>query len=365
MSEPSAPALKEYFNATRFRQIAKDVAAVHPGFDARGFLTLSLPGLDELSLLQRLRRVTVSLHATLPSNYRQTLSVLRKLAPRIDSGFVTLFMPDYVGLYGHDHFDASMEALKFFTPFGSSEFGVRPFLKADLHRTLKVMERWAEDEDEQVRRLASEGCRPRLPWSFRLEALIADPAPTARILENLKADPSLYVRKSVANHLNDITKDHPARVLERIAGWDMENARCAWIAKRALRSLIKAGDRRALSLLGAGQAAAVRMEEFTIAPKHVHLGEAIRIGIRLASLGRKPQKLIVDYKVHYVKKSGSASAKVFKWKELRMEPGQVIELAKRQTIRDFSTRKHHAGEHRVEVMINGAVFGEGSFQLSL
>lgn len=365
MSEPSAPALKELFNAARFRQIAEDVAAVHPGFDSRRFLALSLPGLEALSLLQRLRRVTESLQATLPSNYPKALGILRKLAPRIDTGFVTLFLPDYVGLYGHDHFDDSMEALKFFTPFGSSEFGVRPFLKADLHRSLKVMERWAEDDDEQVRRLASEGCRPRLPWSFRLEALIADPEPTARILESLKADPSLYVRKSVANHLNDITKDHPGCVLERIAGWDLGNARAAWIAKRALRSLIKAGDRGALSLLGAGRAAEVRMEEFMIAPKRVHLGEAISIGIRLASLGRQPQKLIVDYKVHYVKKSGTASAKVFKWKELRIEPGQVIELMKRQTIRDFSTRKHHAGEHRVEVMINGAVFGHGSFRLSL
>ncbi len=364
MSESSAPALKEYFNARRFRQIAKDVAAVHPGFDSKRFLALSLPGLDALSLLQRLRLVTESLHATLPSNYRKTLGILRRLAPRIDPGFVTLFLPDFVGLHGHDHFDDSMEALKFFTPFGSSEFGIRPFLRRDLRRTLKVMERWAEDENEHVRRLSSEGSRPRLPWSFRLDTLVADPEPTARILEKLKADPSLYVRKSVANHLNDITKDHPARVIERLSGWDLENRHSAWIARHALRSMIKAGDRRALSLLGAGRTAEVKVEEFSIAPERVSLGEAISLRLRLKSLGKKPQRWIVDYRVHYVKKSGAASAKVFKWKELRIEPGQVLELTKRQTIRDFSTRRHHAGEHRVEVVINGAVSGESNFLLS-
>ncbi len=133
-----------------------------------------------------------------------------------------LFLP--FGLYGHDDFEASMEALKFFTRFGSSEFAVREFLKRDLPRTLAVMEVWSRDGDEHVRRLACEGCRPRLPWSFQLGALIADPAPVVPILENLKADPSLYVRKSVANHLNDITKKHPDWVMDRLTDWPLENS---------------------------------------------------------------------------------------------------------------------------------------------
>jgi 3-methyladenine DNA glycosylase AlkC len=364
MADSEYPALKEMFNAVRFRQIAKDVTAVYPRFDAKHFLKLGLADLDELNLLQRLRRVSESLRATLPADYLKALAILRKLAPRTERGFVSLFLPDFVGLYGLDHFDESLEALKFFTGFGSSEFGIRPFLKKDLRRTLKVMERWSRDESEDVRRLSSEGCRPRLPWSFRLDALIADPAPVAKILENLKADPSLYVRKSVANHLNDITKDHPAWVMDRIEKWDLENAHSTWIAKRALRSLIKAGDRRALAVIGAGHAAEVSVGKFAISPKHLRLGEYLKLDLQLTSTAKASQKLVIDYAIHYVKKSGNASAKVFKWKELRVEPKETISLGKRQVVKDFTTRKHHPGLHRVEILINGAMFAEGEFVLA-
>lgn len=363
MAESEYPALKEMFNAARFKQIAKDVAAVHPRFDSRKFLSLALADLDGLNLLQRLRRVSEGLHATLPADYLKALAILRKLAPRTERGFVSLFLPDFVGVYGLDHFDESLDALKVFTPFGSSEFGIRPFLRKDLKRTLKVMQTWSRDPDEHVRRLSSEGCRPRLPWSFRLDALIADPSPTAKILENLKADPSLYVRKSVANHFNDITKDHPAWVMDRIEKWNLENPHSAWIAKRALRSLIKAGDRRALAVIGAGHAAEVVIGSFSVSPGKLRLGEYLNFALQLTSTAKASQKLVIDYAIHYVKKSGNASAKVFKWKELRVEPGEVVSQAKRQVVKDFTTRKHHPGLHRVEILVNGAVFAEGEFVL--
>ncbi len=363
MAESEYPALKEMFNAARFRRIAKDTAAVYPRFDQKKFLALTLPGLDELNLLQRLRRVTEGLRATLPPDYARAVAILRKLAPRTERGFVSLFLPDFVGLYGLRDFDLSLDALKFFTSFGSSEFGIRPFLRQDLRRTLKVMERWSHDESEDVRRLASEGCRPRLPWSFRLDALVADPSPTVQILENLKSDSSLYVRKSVANHLNDITKDHPAWVLDRIERWDLESVHTAWIAKHALRSLIKAGDRRALAVIGAGHTAEVRIQDFKIRPPRVQLGERVVFSLAFVSTAGTAQKLVVDYAIHYVKKSGGSSAKVFKWKELCLEPGETVTLIKSQVVRDFTTRKHNAGLHRVDVLVNGEVLAEGGFLL--
>lgn len=363
MSEAAPPALKEMFNAARFRRIAKDTAAVYPKFDGSRFLALTVPGLEPCNLLQRLRRVTEGLRATLPSDYPKALGILRRLAPRTERGFVSLFLPDFVGLYGLDHFEDSMEALKFFTPFGSSEFGIRPFLRQDLRRTLKVMEGWARAEDDHVRRLASEGCRPRLPWSFRLEALVTDPSPTGRILDALRADPSLYVRKSVANHLNDITKNHPDWVLDRVEGWDRENPHTAWITKHALRTLIKAGHRRALTVIGAGQEARVRVGDFSVTPARVRLGGEVVFSLRLISEARRAQKLLVDYAIRYVKKSGTASEKVFKWKEFTASPGEEVTLVKRQRFQDFSTRKHHAGIHGVTVMINGRVWAEGKFFL--
>lgn len=355
--------LKHWFDEARYRRIADDLAELHPGFDRKSFLAHTLDGLAERSLLQRLRRTSEAMRLTLPESYPRAVAILRKLAPRFQHGFVSLALPDYVGLYGLDDFERSMDALRFFTTFGSSEFAIREFLRRDLSRTLAVMETWSRDPDEHVRRLASEGCRPRLPWSFKLRELIADPSPALPILHNLRADPSLYVRKSVANHLNDITKDHPDWVLERIAKWDLTDDRTAWIAKRALRTLIKQGDRRALGVIGAGRKAEVAVETFTLSPGRVQLGSALALSLRLKSVSSRAQKLVVDYAIHYVKQSGATTKKVFKWKETSIDPGESLELIKRQRIQDFTTRKHHPGRHRVEVLVNGEVLGEQAFDL--
>lgn len=363
MPDP-APALKDWFDPARYGHIAQEVSAIHPGFDAKKFLKLALVDLDSLSLMQRLRRTTESLHATLPGDYPRTLEILRQLAPRLGHSFVSLVLPDYVALYGQRHFDLSLEALKFFTSFGSSEFAIRHFLQSDLARTLAVMEKWSRDDNDHVRRLASEGCRPRLPWSFRLEPLIADPTPVLPILENLHADPSLYVRKSVANHLNDITKDHPSRVLDLLHTWPVqENPHTAWIARHALRTLIKKGDPRALSLIGASGKPEVKIHHFTVSPHHIQLGQKIGLSLCLESKATTPQRLVVDYALHYVKKSGSTSAKVFKWKEITLSPGETLTLTRQQTIQDFTTRLHHAGHHAVEIQINGETLAKSGFEL--
>ncbi len=351
------------FSAARIRHIGAETKAICPTFDTRRFLAATLSGLDDLSLMERLRCVTQALHAGLPQNFRPALKILRKLAPRLDNSFVTMVLPDYVALYGAEDFDASMDALRFFTRFGSSEFAVRHFLRRDLSRTLAVMETWAKDKDEHVRRLASEGCRPRLPWSFQIEPLIVDPAPVAGILESLKADPSLYVRKSVANHLNDITKDHPGWVIDRVRGWPLEDARTAWIVRHALRTLIKKGDRDALTVVGAGDDAQVRLRDILIQPGRVRLGETITLSFGLTSTSDRPQKLVVDYAIHYVRAEARKSRKVFKLKTLTLAPGESVTLQRRQSIRDFSVRAHHPGRHLIDVMVNGQTLSQTSFDL--
>lgn len=351
------------FSAARIRHIGAETKAICPTFNSKRFLSQTLDGLDDLSLMERLRCVTEALHAALAQNFRPALKTLRKLAPKLDNSFVTMVLSDYVALYGAADFDVSMEALRFFTRFGSSEFAVRHFLRRDLLRTLAVMEAWAKDKDEHVRRLASEGCRPRLPWSFQIEPLIADPAPVANILEELKADPSLYVRKSVANHLNDITKDHPDWVLDRVRGWPRENPQTAWIVRHALRTLIKKGDRDALTIIGAGEDARVRLRDMVVEPKTIRLGETITLSFSLTSTSDRPQKLVVDYAIHYVRSGGRASRKVFKLKTLPLAPGASVTLRRRQQIRDFSVRAHHPGRHHVDVMVNGQTLSQTSFDL--
>lgn len=360
-----SPLLKEIFNRERLQHIAAQTAAVCPGFDTGPFLVLATENLDALGIMQRLRQVATSLHQTLPGGFAENVEVLYALAPRIDHGFASIALPEYVALYGEAHFDLSMDALRFLTRFGSSEFAVRPFLGRELQRTLAVMEGWARDDNEHVRRLASEGCRPRLPWSFQIRELIADPAPVGSILETLKSDPSPYVRKSVANHLNDITKDNPDWVLEKLERWPMEDGHTAWIVKHALRTMIKKGEPRALTLIGAGGKPAVRVDAFAVAPASISLGQRVRIDARLVSASEEQQRLVVDYAVHYVKKSGSPSRKVFKLRTIDLAPGAACELTAGQTVRDFTTRKHYAGHHRIELMVNGDILAEGGFDLAV
>ena len=365
MPDEAQPALKDWFNAARYRQIADLLDEAHPGFDRKRFLTVATTGLDELTLIQRVRRATEACHATLPADFPKAVAALKRIAPQVQHGFVGIFLPDFVGQHGHGHFNESMEALKYFTPFSSAEFAIREFLKRDLARTLAVMERWSQDENEHVRRLASEGSRPRLPWSFRLDALVADPSPAATILENLRADPSLYVRKSVANHLNDISKDHPDWMLARLKSWDLAHPHTQWIAKRAARTLIKAGHQPALHLFNFGGKPAVKLSGFKVTPARLKLGQVMEFSFSLTSTSRKSQSLAVDYVIHYVKASGGTSPKVFKLRELALAAGETQVIRKRQTVRNFTTRKHHAGRHRVEIQINGRILAQGQFFLIL
>jgi 3-methyladenine DNA glycosylase AlkC len=363
-SMAAAPALKEIFNRERLSHFARETEAVWPGFDQKRFMKLATAGLDELGIMQRMRQTAVSLQETLPETFPKALPILKELAPRIGHGFASIALPEFVALYGQKHFELSLDALKFFTSFGSSEFAIRHFLVVDFDRTIAVMRRWAEDENEHVRRLASEGSRPRLPWSFQLKNLIADPSPTGPILDVLKADPSLYVRKSVANHLNDIGKDHPDLLVERVSGWDISDKHTAWIVRHALRTLIKKGDPRALALIGTTGKAEVRVEAFTVEPARIKLGERITTKVKLASTSKSPQRLVIDYAVHYPKKNG-ISRKVFKLKETELLPNAACELAISQTVKDFTTRKHNAGFHRVELLVNGDVLGEAGFHLDI
>lgn len=358
-------ALKDMFDEARFRHMAGETVAVWPDFDAERFVALAMDGIDELGIMERVRRTAESYRATLPDDFEGATAILSDLAPRVGHAFTAVALAEYVALYGRDHFERSMETLRILTRYGSAEFAIRPFLRDEPDRTLKVMRGFAEDQNEHVRRLASEGTRPRLPWSFRLTAFAADPKLAWPILDRLKADPSLYVRKSVANHLNDISKDHPDWLLDRLEDWPKENPNTRWIVRHTLRTLIKKGDARALTLIGATGKAAVRVEAYSVAPGRLSLGSHVTISGEIVSTADEVQHLVVDYAVHYLKKNGEPSRKVFKLKAFDLAPGGRQVLSIRRAIRDFSTRTHNAGHHRVELMVNGEVLAEGGFLLEM
>lgn len=362
-TKDAAPALKEIFDRARLKHFAGETKAIWPAFDDRRFLTLAAEGLDDLGIMQRMRQAAEAFGATLPDDFGKAVDILTQLAPRIRHGFASITLCEYVALYGRRDFDRSMQALKLFTTYGSAEFAIRHFLLADFDRTLSVMRGWAQDDNEHVRRLASEGSRPRLPWSFQLRNLVADPSPTLPILERLKADDALYVRKSVANHLNDIGKDNPDVLIETVSRWDTADPRTGWIVRHALRTLVKKGDTRALALLGASGEAAVRVGRFAVSPRTVRLGDRIVIECEIVSTGDTGQRLVVDYAVHYVKKLGKTSRKVFKLKEISLLPGESAGLSISQVIRDFTTRTHQPGHHEVELLVNGQVMAKSGFDI--
>nr|WP_241161829.1 DNA alkylation repair protein [Burkholderia gladioli] len=359
--------LKDSMGERQFRSLLSTLKLIERSFDTRRFLAVALDGLDELSLMARVRRASLAIEAgaqALPGGYDTVLTLLAEAAPHLGGGFLSLVAPDYVGQFGRHDFDRSMAALAFFTRFGSSEFAVREFLRDDPRRALATLRDWSRHEDQAVRRLASEGSRPRLPWSFRLREIEADPALAAPILDTLRADPSDYVRRSVANHLNDVTKLHPDWVLERAASWGGADAGTRWIVRHALRTLVKRGDARALALLGASGAARIEAVPFAATPARIELGETVTLAAELVSTAPDAQRLVVDYRIGYVKKNGSTAHKVFKLRELTLAPGQRIDIVRSQRIRDFTTRTHYAGRHGVELIVNGAVVAQAHFDLA-
>lgn len=355
--------LKEMFNKAFYQHFATVFAGVYKKFEKEKFVREVTAELAKLELNQRLRNTSVVLQKYLPGDYQKALAIIYDAAPLLRKGYTALVMPDYVGLYGKDHFDISLDALKYFTVFGSSEFAVREFIRMDHAKTLKVMNKWAEDENVHVRRLASEGSRPRLPWSFRLDAIIKKPELTKSILEKLRTDKELYVKKSVANHLNDISKDNPEYMLKLVKSWDHSNADTKWIIKHASRNLIKKGDKDSLAIFDFEKNVKVNVNKLKISSPVVRLGEELQFEFEIESQKNTPQKLVVDYAVHYFKARGVTSKKIFKLKEITLKPGQKIAFKKTQMFKDLTTRKHHSGKHMLEILVNGKVMGAKEFKL--
>jgi 3-methyladenine DNA glycosylase AlkC len=298
----------------------------------------------------------------LPESFAASIGIMKEVTPQLKGGYTNLVFPDFVAQFGQHNFSLSLEALNYFTRFGSSEFAIRTFLKQDLNATLKEMYKWAHDENEHVRRLASEGSRPRLPWSFKLDAVIQNPALTTPILQILQADEALYVRKSVANHLNDLTKDSPGHVLKLIKSWDQKHPHTAWIIKRGCRSLLKQGDKKSMAVFNFTKDVQVAIKNFSSNKSNLRLNDVLVFQFDLVSKKKTDQRLMIDYRIHYSKKSGVQLPKVFKLKEMILKSSQTVSIKKQQRFQDFTTRKLHTGTHLLEIVINGEIVVKKKFE---
>lgn len=367
MAEP----LKHHFGPPVVRELARQIAAVWPAFRARAFVADALDGFEALELMPRGVHLARVLRRHLPDDVTEAFDILLRStgeprARREQDGPMAsfFFLPhvNFVALFGLDHFEAAMRAQHSLTQRFTAEFSIRPFLERHESATLARLAEWTADPSEHVRRLVSEGTRPRLPWAGRLRRFQADPAQVLALLERLKDDPSEYVRRSVANNLNDIGKDHPD-VLVRVARrWlaDAGDERRA-LVRHALRSLVKAGHPGALRVLGYGHEAVVDCRDVTFAPKRVANGGKVTITFSVVNRASRRQRVLVDLRVHFVKATGRTTPKVFKLKAADLAPGEHAAIRKTISLAAMTTRTHYAGRHVVDVLVNGRVTPLGAF----
>lgn len=372
-----AEALKNQFGADVPQAIARMVLAVLPSFNGQGFVREALQGYDALALMARGTKIAQALRAHLPPDYVQALAILMDSLDqphgrdRSQSLASFIYLPHtmFVSAYGLAHFEESMRALHALTQRFTGEFAIRPFLVQHPEATLRQLRTWATDPSVHVRRLVSEGSRPRLPWAGRLRLFQADPTPVLALLELLKDDPELYVRRSVANNLNDIGKDHPDLLTRTAQAWLQDaTPQRSWIVGHALRSAVKRGEDGALEVLGFGRAALVGVGRASISPTVVAVGGRVQIAFEVTgrpdTADATPQRVLVDFQVHYVKANGQTRAKVFKLKTLELAPGQTTALSKTLSLAQMTTRQHYPGLHKVDVILNGQAQPLGEFELT-
>jgi len=369
---------KNFFSPELVGCIADQLERQMPTFDRRRFERPVLAELESLELKARSQLIADHLHLALPRDSDQRFAILAAmLRPVADDeaeqlsdadgigGWGVMPLAEVVGQHGIDDFDAAMALLREMTLRFSSEFAVRYFLLADQTRALEIMEAWVGDASHHVRRLVSEGTRPRLPWASRLPGLIADPGPVLPMLQSLRDDASEYVRRSVANHLNDIAKDHPDRVARLAKEWlgnaDKNRRR---LVQHACRSLIKQGHPLALQAFGLAPPR-IELLSLELETPNVQLGGALGFVATVRSTADTPQQLLVDYRVHFRKANGRLVGKVFKWKKFTLAAGETRVDHRSHPIRPITTRRYYAGEQRLSLRINGCDFGDERFFLNI
>jgi len=342
--------------------------------DAKAFADDAKDGLLDLELKERVRHVIDALHNHLPDDAATAVDVVRRAALGLFDGGKPVEgwgnwpLIDFVGDKAADDvdaFDDGLEALRQMTHLWSAEFAIRPFYIADVERTLTTVAGWLDDDDEHVRRLVSEGCRPRLPWGMQLKAFRDDPQPVLALLERLKDDDAEYVRRSVANSLGDIAKDHADLVVEVCERWLQDaSAERRWMVKHALRTQVKAGHAGALRVLGFRPDVDVVVEDLEVTPLDAKVGGALDIRFRLRSTSSRAEALAVDYEVHHVKANGSRSPKVFKLKTLDLDAGKSTKVRKKHSLKPVTTRTYYPGTHAIAIVVNGAVHARVDFELA-
>ncbi len=361
-----AEALKHLYGKDYIDLLSVEIVKEFPDFPADRFRkTVFDHNWPELELKQRMRRISECLRTALPEDYVTAVETLMRVRPRMTGlkyiGFANICFADFVSCFGLEHFAVSIPALELFTIDSSSEFAVRPFILRYPEAMMKQMLMWAHHPHEHVRRLASEGCRPRLPWAMGLPAFKKDPSPILPILEKLKNDPSEFVRRSVANNLNDIAKDHPDLVIRLARRWSGHSGATDRLIRHACRTLLKRGHSGTLAHFGFNDRTPVKAERLKLSSAAVTIGG--RLGFSFIVRSPKKQKVRMEYAIGFVTSSGKRSRKIFKIGETILTKDTPLAVSRTHSFRDLTIRKHFPGLHTLAVVINGKERARREFRL--
>ena len=357
-----AELLKDVFNIKFIKKLSADLKGSYPKFDEalfiKGVLTKDWP---EKALKQRMRHISENMQSCLPSDYKKAISLLKPVSDNY-SGLEHMIFPDFIELCGIDDLSASVEAMEYFTENSSSEFPIRFFIIKYEKQMLAQMKKWAKSKNEHHRRLASEGCRPRLPWAIGLPKYKKDPIAILPILEALKKDESEYVRRSVANNLNDISKDNPKVVIEIAKTWKGLSPETDKLIKHGCRTLLKQGDPKTIKLFGFREPKDIQIEKFKVT-KEIKMGEEIEFSFTLNTDKKKLGLLRIEYIIEFVRQNNKTGKKVFKVSEGRYDEAER-KIIKKHSFKPISTRKYYTGKHSISVVVNGIVLSTKRFVIN-
>jgi 3-methyladenine DNA glycosylase AlkC len=363
--------LKDIYSKSFYESFSESMAVVVPAFDKQKFTRQIFDKhWASRELKDRMKHTSRVLNSFFPADFSKTCKLIEAVLNSFREknehamSLELMFLPDYIESYGINYFSDSVKAMEFVTQFTSCEFAVRPFIIKYGEKMLLQMLKWSLHKNHHVRRLASEGSRPRLPWAIALPELKRDPSAILPILENLKNDPSEYVRRSVANSLNDISKDNPAMVIAIAAKWKGQSKETDAILKHASRTLLKQGNPVMLAHFNVADNPEIVVDQFSILTPVVRVGDYLQFAFSLQNTSRKPLNARIEYGLYYLRNNGQHSKKVFKISERELKPAEKLNIQRNQSFKIITTRKFYRGIQKLSIIINGKEREIGHFELT-
>jgi 3-methyladenine DNA glycosylase AlkC len=352
--------LKDLYSKEFYEKFANILNISIDDFDKELFFQLIFnEGFVHLELKERMKHTARVLHHFLPKDFKKASQSIEKIINNLRKHGLTkyslefMFFPEYISMYGLNNLEDAIKAMEFVTQFTSCEFAVRPFILKYEEKMLPQMLLWSNHENNAVRRLASEGSRPRLPWAMAIPNLKKNPKPILPILENLKQDSCEIVRRSVANNLNDIAKDHPDVVIEIAKTWKGISAETNAIIKHGSRTLLKQGNTEILKYFGLSDSEKIVLSDFKIQNPTIKIGDYLNFSFSIENKSTEIQMIRLEYGIYYLRQNGQYNRKVFKISEREFKAFEKMEMSRKQSFKIITTRRFYQGIQKISLIVNG------------